>query len=70
MGGKLGKRLVQRKSDFRGPEGTSTYDFGESTPPPRVAVPACKMTAAIVGSFFPVIFTALPWGRGRAGCQS
>ena len=34
MGGKLGQKLVKRKSDFRGPAGTSTYDFGESTPPP------------------------------------
>ena len=27
MGRKLGKKLVKRKSNFRGPAGTSTYDF-------------------------------------------
>ena len=35
MGGELGKKLVQRKSDFPGLAGTSTYDFGESNPPPQ-----------------------------------
>ena len=35
MGGKLGKKLVQKKSDFPGLAGTSTYDFGESNPPPQ-----------------------------------
>ena len=34
MGGKLGKKIVWRKSHLRGPTGTSTYDFGERTPPP------------------------------------
>ena len=34
MGGKLGKKLIYRKSDFRGPAGTSTYDLGESNPTP------------------------------------
>ena len=29
MGGKLSKTLVQRKSNFRGPAGTSTYDFND-----------------------------------------
>ena len=38
MGGKLGEKLVKRKSDFRGPAGTSTYNFGESNPPPRHSV--------------------------------
>ena len=28
MGGKRGKKLVKRKSDFQGPAGTSTYNFG------------------------------------------
>ena len=32
MGGKLGKKLVYRKSNFQGPAGTSTHDFGESNP--------------------------------------
>ena len=41
MGGKLRAKirakikLVSRKSDFRGPAGTSKYDFGETTPSPR-----------------------------------
>ena len=32
MGGKLGKKLVNNKSDFRGLAATSMYDFGESNP--------------------------------------
>ena len=31
VSGKLGKKLVWRKSDFRGPAGTYTYDFVKST---------------------------------------
>ena len=32
MGGKLGKKLVKNKSDFRGLAATSMYNFGESNP--------------------------------------
>ena len=31
--------LVKKKSDFRHPAGTSTYEFDGSNPPPRVLVP-------------------------------
>ena len=36
MGGKFGKKLVKRKSDFRSLHGigTSTHDFSESNRPP------------------------------------
>ena len=32
--GNLAKNWYRDTSDFRGPAGTSTYDFGERTPPP------------------------------------
>ena len=40
MGGKLGKKLVKNKSDFRGPAATSTYDFGEIVTPGKVPPPS------------------------------
>ena len=34
MGGKLGKKIGIEIVRYRGPAGTSMYDFGESSPPP------------------------------------
>ena len=36
--GNLAKNWYRDSHDFRGPVGTSTYNFGERTPPPRISV--------------------------------
>ena len=52
MGGKLGKKLVKNKSDFRGLAATSMYDFGESNPG-KVPAPQRRPCISI---FWTIIF--------------
>ena len=41
--GNLANNWYREKLDFRGPAGTSTYDFGESTTPPGACVRVFSM---------------------------